>query len=201
MPLPVPAEGFVASVEEVARRLGVHPATPAQAEVIEGQLWDAQGDVEGELNRPLLPTQHVLTEMEPWPGYEHTDARAWPGLLDRFDDVVTVVSAVAQPDGTYTLTVDVGLDAREVPAIRRYIVAAAVESARVNPDVALGGRRVTSVSADGQSVSYAAAQPEAGTAGAPPTMDALKRRYLKRSAFVRRLPESPPWPYYGSRRP
>jgi hypothetical protein len=120
--------------------------------------------------------------------------------------VLRIVSTVAeldtggQPTGTFTVTYLTGLDPRNEPSQRpilRYIVAHALNSPEVwRTWVATGVRGpVTSVSAEGQSISYGAITlgPAGGGGsqpGAPGTMPTLKSldRWRRRSVWQRTQP-------------
>ncbi|MEU9925152.1 hypothetical protein AB0H51_28355 [Streptomyces griseoluteus] len=191
--------GLVASPEQLADELGVPlPLTPVQREAFRDKLSKAQADVAGYLKRPLVPTPKTLRGVTPMPFEPLEKARAWP--VPDVDDIVTVVSYTQDPDGTYTVRLRIGLDAAAEDPIVSYILVHAAERIRNSPGAeatASGGRRVTSVSAEGQSISYETA-PAAGQAGALPTLDSLGD-YRKR--LWRTLPTATaaPWPYGGRR--
>lgn len=191
--------GLVASPEQLADELGVPlPLTAAQREDFRTKLGKAQADVAGYLNRPLVPSPKTLRGVHPMPFHELTDARAWP--VPDVDDVVKVVSYAQDADESYTVRLRIGLDAAAEAPICRYVLAHATEGIRNSPgseQTANGGRRVTSVSAEGQSISYETS-PTTGQAGALPTLDSLKNY---RKLLWRPLPTAPatPWPYGGSR--
>ncbi|MER7937934.1 MULTISPECIES: hypothetical protein [unclassified Streptomyces] len=189
--------GLVASPEDLAEELGVAlPLTAVQREDYRTRLGKAQADVAAYLKRPLVPRPRTLKEAVPLPFCDPSGARAWP--LPDVDDIVTVESQIQEDDGRYTVRLRIGLDAAAEPPIVRYVLAHAAEAARNSPTSGDGGRRVSSVSAEGQSVSYEAS-PLAGAAGALPTLDSLGD-YRRR--LFRPLPtaSAAPWPYGGSRR-
>ncbi|MFD9248386.1 hypothetical protein [Streptomyces bottropensis] len=194
--------GLLASPEQIADKLGVPlPLTAQQREDFRDAISDAQSDVVGYLGRPLIPQPRTLTDVQPVYGYDLYDPRAWP--VHDLDDVVTVVSYKETQDGAYDVQLLVGLNAAAEQPIVRYVIAHAVEGIRNNPaagpDTGSGeGRRVTSVSAEGQSISYDSA-PAAGQAGALPALDSLSGF---RKLVVRPLPvvAASPWPYGRGRR-
>ncbi|MFF0754404.1 hypothetical protein [Streptomyces sp. NPDC004267] len=188
--------GLLASAEQIADKLQVPlPLSAAQREAFRDAIADAQSDVAGHLGRPLLPSPRTLSGARPLFGYDLYDARAWP--LDGVDDIVTVARVTEKPDGRYDVDLLVGLDADAERPIVRYVVAHAAEGLRNDPATG-NGRRVTSVSAEGQSISYETA-PAAGQAGALPTLDSLNGY---RKLLLRPLPVAPaqPWPYGRGRR-
>ncbi|NEA53591.1 hypothetical protein G3I60_05320 [Streptomyces sp. SID13666] len=190
--------GLAASPEAVADLLGTPlPLTPAQRERYAESIADAQADVAGYLGRPLVPRRLVLTDVTPAWGMPLDDPSAWP--TGHLDDFVTVLTYAAQPDGRYRVDVLVGLDAAQEAPIRRYVAAHAAESLRNRPADGEDstGRRVSSVSAEGQSISYEAA-PATGQAGALPGLESLSGF---RKLTYRPITSSPtaPWPYSSGR--
>ncbi|MGC4950905.1 hypothetical protein ACLQ2N_32535 [Streptomyces sp. DT224] len=192
--------GLLASAEQIADKLKVPlPLSAQQRETFRDAITDAQSDVAGYLMQPLLPQPRTLAGVHPVYGWDLYDARAWP--LHDVDDIVTVVSYSENPDGSYDVQLLTGLNAAREEPIVRYVIAHAAESIRNDPGTAGGdgaGRRVTSLSAEGQSVSYDAA-PLEGQAGALPTLASLAG-YRKR--VYRPIPVTPaaPWPYSRGRR-
>ncbi|WP_433860151.1 hypothetical protein [Streptomyces kronopolitis] len=190
---------LIASAEDIASELGVSlPITAAQREEYRDAIAKAQADVEAYLGRPLIPQPRTLLEVTPLFGYDLDDPQAWP--IQHFDDVTTVISHVANLDDrdTYTVQLLVGLDAAVEDPIRAYVVAHASERIRNSPSSAEGERRVTSVSAEGQSISYDSA-PVAGQPGALPTLDSLSG-YRKRLYRPIAVTPAAPWPYGRGRR-
>ncbi|MGC5042500.1 hypothetical protein ACLQ16_04185 [Streptomyces albidoflavus] len=189
-------QGLVGSPEAVADALGVPlPLSSAQRSAYEEEIRNAQADVAAYLNRPLVPTATTLRGVTPRWADALDDIEAWPVHLD---DIAEVVSYRTNPNGTYDVDLLVGLNAAQEETVVRYVVAHAAESVRQRPDQSSGsGRRVSSVSAEGQSISYDSA-PITGQAGALPTIDSLKR--LRRLVFqpLSRPPRAP-WPYSSSR--
>ncbi len=189
--------GLVASAEQVADKLRTPlPLTAAQREAFRNDIADAQADVVAYLGRPLIPVPQILRSARPLFGYDLDDPRAWPVRTD--DDITTVLGYTSNPDGTFDVKLLVGLDGAAEEPIVRYVVAHAVEAIRNSPTVeGAAGRRVTSVSAEGQSISYDTA-PIAGQAGALPALDSLSG-YRKR--LYRSIVSGPAthWPYGGRR--
>jgi hypothetical protein len=177
--------GLVTSPEEVARRLRLPlPLTTEQREDFTDEIRQAQSDVEGYLARSLVPTLLQLHAVMPRYGV----------------DVYEVDSCTALGDGTYDVTLRVGLDGAAERPIRRYVAAHASETLRLNG--AYGQRRVTSVSAEGQSVSYetdaksgsAAAVSAPAKPGELPKISSLDR-YKWVPVFSRPKVAAAPWPY------
>lgn len=186
---------LLVSPEYVGRKLGKPTLTDAERETITDAIVDAQADVEGYLRRPLTSTEVTLTGLYPRAGHPVTSWKAWP--WEDYDDEVTVRSATVQPDGTYTVVLGIGLDAAAIPPIVRYIRAASIETLRADPDSGMGTREVTSLSAEGQSVSYAKrSSTDTGAAGAIPRIDSLRpwRRYSTGTVFKPSRPLAAPWP-------
>ncbi|RLU86263.1 hypothetical protein CTZ27_25125 [Streptomyces griseocarneus] len=189
-------QGLVGSPEAVADTLGVPlPLTSSRRAAYEEEIRNAQADVAAYLNRPLVPTTTTLRGVTPRWTDTLDDIDTWPVHVD---DIAEVVSYRANPDGTYDVDLLVGLNGAQEEAVVRYVVAHAAESIRQRPDQSTGqGRRVSSVSAEGQSISYEAA-PTTGQAGALPVINSLNR--LRRLVFqpLSRPPRTP-WPYSSSR--
>lgn len=201
---------LVVTVAELARRLEV-TLDDTTRPVLEDAIRDTQDDVEAYLGRVITPAQFVEEHLYPWPG----------GWDLEHHPVVDVLSAVEEtdddgnPTGLFTVTYLAGLDARadrELRPILRYVRAHAMSLPPVvrlwratNPDDA---RTVTSLSVEGQSVSYANTTPTgggqpgpgSGAPGAAPTLTSLDRwRVAGRRVFQRRTPPRGPWPYTGDR--
>ncbi|MFP3990997.1 hypothetical protein U9R90_26725 [Streptomyces sp. E11-3] len=189
-------QGLVGSPEAVADALGVPlPLTSAQRAAYEEEIRNAQADVAAYLNRPLVPTATTLRGVTPRWADALDDIDAWP--VD-FDDIAEVIAYRPAPDGTYDVDLLVGLNGAQEESVVRYVVAHAAESVRQRPNQNSGaGPRVSSVSAEGQSISYDAA-PATGQAGALPTINSLSR--LRRLVFqpLSRPPRAP-WPYSSGR--
>ncbi|WP_328333337.1 hypothetical protein [Streptomyces sp. NBC_00455] len=192
-------QGLVASPEAVADALGVTlPLASAQRSTYETEIRNAQADVAAYLGRALVPAVTTRRGLTPYWTDALEDADAWH--LD-VDDIAEVISYRANGDGTYDVDLLVGLDGAKEESVVRYVVAHAAESLRQRTDQATtaagSGRRVSSVSAEGQSVSYDSA-PTTGQAGALPTINSLNR--LRRLVFqpLSRPPRAP-WPYASTR--
>lgn len=189
-------QGLVGSPEAVADALGAPlPLTSAQRAAYEEEIRNAQADVAAHINRPLVPSATTLCGVTPRWADALDNIDTWPVHLN---DIAEVVSYRANPDGTYDVDLLVGLNGAQEETVVRYVVAHAAESLRQRPDQSAGpGRRVSSVSAEGQSISYESA-PAVGQAGALPTINSLSR--LRRLVFepLSRPPHAP-WPYSSSR--
>ncbi|MFD0353017.1 hypothetical protein ACFVHW_04595 [Streptomyces sp. NPDC127110] len=196
--LDLPAgSGLLASPEQVADELGMPlPLSAAQREELRAVIAKAQADVSGYLGRPVIPRPEILRSVVPLFGYHLADPRAWPA--PSYDDIATVLSYTPTTEGRYDVRLLVGLHAAEEEPIVRYVVAHAGELVRNKPGSASGERRVTSVSAEGQSISYDAA-PASGQAGSLPALDSLAG-YRKR--LYRPIVGAPAvaWPYGRGRR-
>ncbi|WP_326724665.1 hypothetical protein OHT59_40275 [Streptomyces sp. NBC_00243] len=190
--------GLVASPETVADDLGVPlPLTPAQRDAVETAIRKAQSDVVAYLRQPVIPRLVTRTAITPYwrPHEDLNDAESWPIEVD---DLVQVSAYRDRGDGTYDVDFIIGLDGAAEDPVVRYVVAHAAESERQRPGgVGSQSRRVSSVSAEGQSISYEST-PATGQAGAPPTIDTLSP--LKRRLFQPlNRPTREPWPYSSAR--
>ncbi|MFE6639469.1 hypothetical protein ACFVFT_38100 [Streptomyces tendae] len=186
--------GLVTSPEAVAVKLGVPlPLTPEQRDDLLTAIRDAQSDVVGYLGQPVTPQLITRTGLTPHWGRDDRleDADSWPFEVD---DLVQVSSYRLRDDGTYDVDFLVGFDGAANDPVVRYVTAHAAESERNRPGgVGSQGRRVSSVSAEGQSISYESA-PATGQAGALPTLDSLAR-WKRRLYRPLGQPVRPPWPY------
>lgn len=215
---PVPADAdLVVTPEQVALKARI--PTPLSAEsraVIADAIRDAQADVAAYLGRDsLTPIERVETGLFPFG--DEWDLR---GLGD--DDLIRVVSAVPETfngvqTGYFTVTYLCGIDALNDPglhAIRRYVKAHAMNS----PDVVTLWKTVTkaagevrSVSAEGQSVSFAAptlsgsattgTKPGDLTPGSLPTLASLDRWRLAGRRVYQAPTRVSVWPFSGDRWP
>lgn len=190
--------GLATSPEAVADDLGVPlPLTPAQRDDLLTAIRKAQADVEGYLGQPLVPKAVTRTAITPyWTAEEDlSNPDTWPFESTEY---IQVAAYRACGDGTYDVDFLVGLNGATEDPVVRYVTAHAAESERNRPGgVGSQGRRVSSVSAEGQSISYDSA-PAVGQAGALPTIDTLSR--LKRRLFQPLNAHArPPWPYSSTR--
>ncbi len=194
------------TVAQVARKLRLSDEQIEEYELdLRDAIDEAVADVEGILNRPIIPVSQTLTGRVPFYGAtDLLDGAAWSGLVDELDDDFTITAAtpvVGSNPQAYDLTVMVGLDGAAEPVIVRFIKAAAVASIRNDPALpGVGTRLVTSVSADGQSVSYekgpagGGGRGSASAAGAGPTSDSLSR-FRRHAIYRRKTFTDAPWPY------
>lgn len=184
---------LLVTADTIARMIGVPlPLTAAQRAVIEDEIQNGQDDVEGYLDRPLVTRDVTLTGLTPIP---HEDPMSWQAWgADRFDDDFAVVSATEQPDGGWTVVFRVGLDGASTRAIIRYIKAHAAEAVRLSPSSGMGTRQITSMSAEGQSVSLEQARTTAGVPGGLPTLEGLARWRRRPSAYQSARVHEGPWP-------
>lgn len=182
----------------VARRLGVNEPTEAQLVHVRDAILDAQADAEAAVNRPLFARTEHLVGVYPAIGLPMNQWRAWPDAA-AFDDTVRVVSWSAVGGGRFDVELRVGLDGPAEASLVRFVAAHATELLRHNPAAGatgIGSRVVTSLGAEGQSISYAATPTAEGVAGALPTTKTL--RHLRRyGAYKRTRPVVAPWPHNG----
>lgn len=159
-PVDLPTLGMAADPEDLAVALGISlPITGTQRDTLAVVLADAQADVEGYLGRPIVPT--LITERRCWP--------AVGGWRLAEQPVVSIVAELEEieagiPSGYWTVHYWAGLDTRGDPRlrpVRRVLLAhAATQPAAdalwrtVGGGAGAGGKRIKSVSAEGQSVSY-----------------------------------------------
>lgn len=195
-------EQLLVDPADVARRLHLDPAalTAEQRARIVDAIEDAQADLEAELNRPLVPTVEIREGVWPvmYPVGGTLDRATYPALADIYDDV-KILEATANADGTFNLTLQIGLNAAEEAPILRYVRAHAVESLRLDPQSGMGQLAVTSVSAEGQSISYEKRSTQEGAVGSLPSLRSL-RRYKRLSVYQAPSRATAPWPYTGVRR-
>lgn len=203
---------LVVTVEEVARRLGLpQPLDEHDRWLIEQAITDAQTDLEAYLGRPVTAQTYTETGMLPLNGdYQLT---YWP--------VISITSTTAetdpdtsQPTGYYTVVYLAGLDGvtdPELEPIRRFVRTHTLYSdtvqnlfRRLAPEAA---RKVTSLSVEGQGVTYTDTYAVAsdavglGLPGALPTFKSCERWRLA----GRRVVQGPTqvndlWPFDGYRR-
>ncbi|MFE7072562.1 hypothetical protein ACFU96_21025 [Streptomyces sp. NPDC057620] len=190
--------GLVTSPEAVAKELGVPlPLDAEQRDDLLTAIRKAQADVVGYLGQPVIPQLVTRTALTPRWGRDDQleDADSWPFDVD---DLVQVFAYRDRGDGTYDVDFRVGLDGAAVDPVVRYVTTHAAESERLRPGgVGSQGRRVSSVSAEGQSISYESA-PTTGQAGALPELSSLSR-WKRRLFQPLNRPVRPPFPYSSIR--
>jgi hypothetical protein len=171
--------------EEVAGVTGLGTLTPERREQLAGIIRGVLGEMASILGYDPVPTQHVETVyMRP----SVDSIRGWETVLLNFP-VTRVVSAVDQPDSSIVVTYMAGFNVEDTEALRSYLVQHAAARYRASLPAGDAGREVTSMSVEGQSVSYAA-RPGAGQPGGPPTAASLA--YYKRYAvYTRPTPRDP----------
>ncbi len=199
------------SVADLAARLGIGTGDNGVDTVLADAITDAQADVEGYLGRVIMPTQ--FTETGCWAMYGGYD------LIPLDEPVRSIDTAVAETAGSppydtgyFTVTYTAGLDCTEADKrpILRYVTAHAMNDPqvlRVWEQVTGGHGAITSVSAEGQSISYGAVNfgggglAGSGVPGALPSLPSLDRwRRAGRRVFTRKTPIgalASPWPYDG----
>ncbi|MFB6630030.1 hypothetical protein ACFCWY_09050 [Streptomyces sp. NPDC056362] len=184
--------GLVTSPEAVAKELGATlPLTAEARDDLLTAIRKAQADVVGYLGQSIVPRLVTCTALTPRWRDRLEDVDTWP--FDT-DDLVHVAAYRERQDGTYDVDFHVGLDGAAVEPLVRYVTTHAAESERNRPGgVGAQTRRVSSVSAEGQAISYEAA-PTAGQAGALPALDSLSR-WKRRLFQPLNQPARAPWPY------
>lgn len=209
-----PTIGLIIQADTVARLAGLpRPLSTDDQWRVEQAILDAQSDVTAYLGQPITPLLATENGLYPQSAYlSLTDRRQW--LLSNVP-VIEVLTAEPEglepfPIGTYTVTYTYGLNVVTDPLmepVRRWIRASVLASPEVSAvyatSIGSGGRVVTSVSAEGQSISYGAVQVPAaavagtagsGAPGSPPLLSTLDRwRVAGRRVFQRRG-----YPYYGT---
>ncbi|CAM5235664.1 hypothetical protein [Streptomyces griseomycini] len=190
--------GLVTSPEAVAGELGMPlPLTPEQRDDLLTAIRKAQADVVAYLGQPVIPQLITRTALTPYQRgrQELEDAESWPFEAD---DLVQVSAYRDRGDGTYDVDFLVGFDGAANDAVVRYVTTHAAEAERLRPGgVGAQGRRVSSVSAEGQSISYESA-PTTGQAGSLPELSSLSR-WKRRLFQPLNRPARPPWPYSTTR--
>jgi len=195
----MPTQPLIVAVDVVARRFGKDPSalSDLERELIEDYIVDGADAVEAEIGRSPFAQQVTLTRRHPVSlRYPLDDARAWD-LYDELGDTYKVLTATADTEGSYTLDLLVGLDGQNERPIVRFVTAHAEASVRANPGLKhLYARKVTSVSAEGQSISYGDEKPAKQDAGAGPDLSTL-RRYKRAAVHKVTGRMDPPWPMAG----
>lgn len=169
-PLDLPTRAdLVISAEDLAERLRIPlPLTPAQRRSLTVAVTDAQVDVVAYLGRQILP--QVFTERRAWPygGAERALAEQPVGeVLGEVEE-----TRGGAPTGYWTVTYTAGLNVRDDAQLRPIL--RLVRAAAANHDLAValwktvgggaatddtGARQITSLSAEGQSVSFREVRP------------------------------------------
>lgn len=213
-PDPDPYAGLVVTPEELAASIGGIP-TPLSSEnraILGEALLDAQTDVEAYLGRPVVPA--LYTETDRW-AYDGVN---WNLVMLGDEPLISIETVTAQtdasgPTGYFTITYLAGIDARTDPVlrpIRRFVLLHAKHS----PEVTTWWKKVTkakgevrSVSAEGQSVSFAAAtlagsattgtKPGDLTPGSLPTLASIDRWRVAGRRVYQAPTQASRWPFYG----
>jgi hypothetical protein len=168
-----------------------------QLDSISDAIFDCQADVEGFLNRPLIPEERVLEGIYPMPGYDPDSWRAWPDG-HQFDDDYAVKTRVQADDESWTVTFYVGLNGPGTAPIVRYVTAHTMRTLREDESYGFPKHPdVTSISAEGQSLQMVARPSEDGAVGSLPKLKTLDR-YRRRAVYVRPSRPGPLWPNYGT---
>jgi hypothetical protein len=181
------ADDLCVDPEAVARAIGLSYGSlnSDQQETIADSIRDAQADVEAFLGRPIIPIQFTDTDVAP-------SGDRWELAEQPVQDILTITPILIdnQPTGMYDVTYMAGLDARtdgNLGPIRRYVSAHAAASPMVTR-LSSGGRQITSVSVDGQSITYSdSGAAGSGAPGSLPNITSLNRwRVAGRRVFQRR---------------
>ncbi|MET8006165.1 hypothetical protein [Nonomuraea glycinis] len=183
-------ELLVVTPERVAVRAGLPlPLSEEQRLVVAEAIGDGFGEVAAYLGRPPLPEEIEEAGVLP-------DGRGgWELVHGPADEVL---SAVAETDaggdltGRYTVTYRAGLDPASNSvygrALARYVAAAAAASPmvrRVVQQAEPDARLVKQANVEGQGITWedsGGGEAGSGAAGAPPTLDSLKR-WKRRSVY------------------
>lgn len=196
----MPSQPLIVAVDVVARRFNKEASalSELERELIEDYIVDGADAVEAEIGRSPFARSVTLARRHPVSlRYPLDDARAWD-LYDVLGDTYRVVTATPDEQGSYTLDVLVGLDGPNERPIVRFVTAHAEASVRKNPSLKhLYTRKVTSVSAEGQSLSYGDDTPGKQEAGAGPDLSTL-RRYKRVAVHKVAGRMDPPWPMSGT---
>src|SRR5690606_8196728 len=148
----------------IARRAGLDAQ---HIDKVVDAITDAQADVEGFLHRTLIPVEHSFEGLTPDESYPLGDVQAWPEV--QCDDEYSVVSWAATPDGLFTVQFLVGIDARQLQPIKRFVTAHAIKMLQDDPMLADAIRRpIRSVNAEGQSLTFETGSVADGAIGVAP---------------------------------
>lgn len=189
--------------DQLASRIGMVVPLPVPVELrLRDAIEDAEAKVQLYLNRTSLEAvEHTVVGLVPDERWVMDDPRAWPQAKSRFQDRFRVVSWVVNADDPtlFDVTFAVGLDVANDPELRpilSFIKQDAVASAAADPTFAGVARTVQSVSADGQSVTYATGGGGGaeGVAGGSLSLSSLKR-WRRLSIYQAPGVRRSPWPY------
>lgn len=157
MTTPNPEPVLVVTVAEVARRTGLNADDDTVRDVITTAILDAQAAVTAYLGQPITPQTYTDEHRAQVPGPWHLLHHPVLEVLE----VVAEVDAGGAATGLYAVTYRAGLDAAGDPAldpIRRYVAQHASLDENVLRLVRKSDpgwdRRTSSVTVEGQSVSY-----------------------------------------------
>lgn len=181
--------------DDVMSRVGVDPEDTDLLLRAKRAILDAQADVEGYIRRGLFPVERTLPSVYPVTSINWGlgDVRAWPDVLFMVQDVFTVVSSTPNGDGSFQLVVNVGLDGLNESPIVRFVTRHAAETLRNDPVLFnTVQKRVKSVSAEGQSLTYELGSMAEGDVGAPPKLSSLAR-YRIPSVYTSPTPPTRLW--------
>jgi hypothetical protein len=170
---------LVVSVDQVARRAGLLLPLPAETEqLVREAILDKQAVVESYLGVPIVPRD--VTETGRWPVLEGWNLTYEP-LVAVGAVVAELTSGSGHPTGTFTVTYTWGLNAAsgtEYEPIRRWLITHAGTTPemrrllRTADETAGSVRKVQSLSAEGQSVSYSDDLANGGSSAADALVDA-----------------------------
>jgi hypothetical protein len=182
--------GGVVSSDELAARLGLGTVTDDQRALLDYAIADATAQVEAYLGQTLTPREVTDTAVAvPYGGVDVRPYLSQQPVVRVLSMTETTATDLGVHYGQrYTVTYLAGLDAATdlaLAPIRSYVAAAAMNSPqvlqrgqRVNPEA---GRTLTSVSVEGQTVGFSAANLGGGGAagsgapGALPKITSLSR--------------------------
>lgn len=167
--------------EEVARETGITlPLTDSQRTLLAAKIRN----VAGEMNAALGYWPSATTYTEQVLPQAYTGGK-WQ--VD-FPPVVQVISQTVLASGEILLVYRGGFDVEVTAALRSYLVEHAAARYRGALPAGSADRAVSSVSVEGQSVSYAT--PGAGEPGSLPTLDTI-RRYRRVGVYSRPVHRDP----------
>jgi hypothetical protein len=186
---PLPAAGLPIQPDEVVDEAGLTPLSqtsdPARRRrKLAALIREVVSEVETFLRRPMTGG----------PYQELTYPPSYTGGVYQLEHnpVIRIISAVSQPGGD--LVTYLGGPTVDIPAIRGYIVEHVAARYRSSLPPGDPDRTVTTVSVEGQSISYAitgrTAASGAQTAGDPPTLQSLSY-WRRRGVFTRAHAKDP----------